>query len=122
MRRFVIPVVAAAALALPVAASGSSGGLSPAQLSAHGWTCFDVHGLGVHCAPPGQPWPHTQPVVQLLYFFNTTDPSSTVPDFTGTETLLRARHLQWAAVPNPVGRELHGSQLSRPQLLRCHHR
>ena len=28
--------------------------------------------------------------MQLLYFFNTTDPSSDVPDFTGTETLIRA--------------------------------
>ncbi len=97
MRRFMIPLIAAVALALPVAAASTSGGLSPKQLSDHGWTCFnvDVPGfppLGVHCAPPGKwgPTGPTGPTVQLLYFFNTTDPASDVPDFTGTETLIRA--------------------------------
>lgn len=89
MRKLVIPLLAAAALALPVAATSSSGGLSPAQLSASGWTCLFFPGLGVHCAAPGQEWPPTGPTAQLLYFFNTIDPASTVPDFTGTETLLR---------------------------------
>jgi len=106
----------AAALALPVAAGGSSGGLSPKQLGDAGWTCFNVPGLGVHCAPPGQAWPPTEPVVQLLYFFNTTDPSSSVPDFTGTETQ-SGRRLQRAAVPDPAGRELHRSQFPRTELL-----
>lgn len=89
MRRFMIPLVAAGALLLPLAAAGASGGLSPKQLNDHGWTCFDVPGLGVHCSAPGQEFPPTGPTAQLLYFFNTTDPTSDVPDFTGTETLLR---------------------------------
>lgn len=84
-----IPLIAAVALALPVAAASKAGGLSPAQLNDHGWTCFDVPELGVHCAAPGQEFPPTGPTTQLLYFFNTTDETSTVPDFTGTETLLR---------------------------------
>jgi hypothetical protein len=79
-----------AALLLPLTAAAQRRGLSPKQLNDHGWTCFNVPGLGVHCAEPGQEFPPTQPVVQLLYFFNTTDPTSDVPDFTGTETLLRA--------------------------------
>jgi hypothetical protein len=89
MRRFMIPLVAAGVLLLPIAAVGASGGLSPKQLNEHGWTCFNVPGLGVHCSAPGQEWPPTGPTAQLLYFFNTTDPTSAVPDFTGTETLLR---------------------------------
>ena len=95
MRRFLIPLVVMLALALPVAAASAGGGLSPRQLNEHGWTCFNVDvppfpPLGVHCVAPGQAWPPTGPTVQLLYFFNTTDPNSAVPDFTGTETLIRA--------------------------------
>jgi hypothetical protein len=93
MRRFTILVALTAALALSLAVVSQSGakrgGLSPAQLNDHGWTCFNVPGLGVHCAPPGQTFPPTQSHVQLLYFFNTTDVTSDVPDFTGTESLIR---------------------------------
>lgn len=96
MRRLAIALLAVAALALPTTASSTSGGLSAKQLSDAGWTCFNVVSpvvgtLGVHCAPPGQPFPPTgQPHIQLLYFFNTIDPNSNAPDFTGTETLIRA--------------------------------
>ncbi len=89
MRRFMIPLVAVAALLLPMAAVGAAGGLSPKQLNDQGWHCFDHPTLGVHCAAPGQEWPPTGPTTQLLYFFNTHDVTSDVPDFTGTETLLR---------------------------------
>ncbi len=90
MRRLMIPLVLAAALALPATASSGPGGLSAKQLSDSGWTCFNVVSpvvgpLGVHCAPPGVSFPPTgQPVIQLLYFFNTTDPNSDVPDFTAS--------------------------------------
>ena len=47
-------------------------------MDGHASTCR----LGVHCAPPGQEFPPTQPHVQLLYFFNTRM-TSDVPDFTG---------------------------------------
>ncbi|HET9322797.1 MAG TPA: hypothetical protein VFO03_02890 [Gaiellaceae bacterium] len=60
--------------------------------------------LGVHCAPPGQPFPPTgQPHIQLLYFFNTTDPNSAVPDFTGTETLIRADLYRGEPCPTEPG-------------------
>jgi hypothetical protein len=94
MRRLLIPLIAAA-LVLPAAASGTSGGLSPKQLNDSGWTCFDVVSpvvgpLGVHCAPPGQGFPPTgQPHIQLLYF-NTSDATSAAPSFAGVETLIRA--------------------------------
>ena len=83
----VLPAIVAVVLA-PMAIGGQ-GGLSAAQLNSQGWTCFNVPGLGVHCSPPGQEWPPTGPHAQLLYFFNTTNPNSTTPDFTGTETLTR---------------------------------
>jgi hypothetical protein len=99
MRRYVAPLlvlvgVVGLLLALPMTAASTPGGLSPAQLNDHGWTCFNVDppgpvALGVHCAAPGQEWPPTGPTAQLLYFFTEDDPESTVPSFTGTETLLR---------------------------------
>lgn len=90
IRRFIFPLFAiAAALAMPLVVVAQSGGLSAGRLSSHDWTCFNVPGLGVHCSPPGQEWPPTGPTSQLLYFFNTTDPQSDVPDFTGIETLLQ---------------------------------
>jgi hypothetical protein len=109
MRRLVVSLCAVIALAVPATASTTSGGLSPAQLTAAGWTCFNVPvttigPLGVHCAPPGQPFPPTgQPHIQLLYFFHTTDPNSTVPDFTGTETLIRADLYQGQPCPTEPG-------------------
>jgi hypothetical protein len=109
MRRLLIPLLAVAALALPATASTASGGLSPKQLSDAGWTCFNVVTpvvgvLGVHCAPPGQPFPPSgQPHIQLLYFFNTTDPDSDVPDFTGTESLIRADLYQGQPCPTEPG-------------------
>ncbi len=97
MRRLLVPVLAlvvlviamVALLALPMTAASKAGGLSPAQLNNQGWTCFNVPGLGVHCATPSEAFPFTERTVQLLYFFNTTDPSSDEPDFTGAETLIR---------------------------------
>ena len=109
MRRFLMLLVAAAVFALPVTASGQSGGLSAAQLSTNGWTCFNVVSpvvgpLGVHCAQPGVSFPPTgQPVIQLLYFFNTTDPNSDVPDFTGVETLIRADLYRGQPCPTEPG-------------------
>lgn len=111
MRRFTISLVVAAALALSLAAVSQSGaakgGLSPNQLNEHGWTCFNVPGLGVHCSPPGQHWPPTQPHAQLLYFFHTTDPSSDVPDFTGTESLVRDDHFHGQPCPTEPDGEYH---------------
>ena len=104
-----LSLLAATALAFPAAASSAHGGLSPKQLNDHGWTCLNVDtpivgALGVHCSPPGQPFPPTgQPHVQLLYFFNTTDPRSDVPDFTGTESLIRADLYQGQPCPTEPG-------------------
>ena len=92
MRRFMIPLVAVAALLLPMGAVGAAGGLSPKQLNDHGWTCFNVPSLGVHCAAPGREWPPTGPTAQLLYFFELGADTATWDQagfFSGTETLLR---------------------------------
>lgn len=91
MKTLVLSLVAAVSLALPLAAKADTagGGLTPKQLGDAGWTCFFVPGLGVHCAPPGK-WPPTGEEVQLLYFFNLTDPNSNVAgELTGTESLIR---------------------------------
>lgn len=104
MTRLLTLVIAAAALALPATASSTSGGLSPKQLNDAGWTCFNVPGLGVHCAPPGQAFPpNGQPHIQLLYFVHTTDPFSDVPDLTGTETLIRSDLYQGQPCPTEPG-------------------
>jgi len=111
MRRLTISLVVGAVLALSFATVSQSGaskaGLSPNQLNEHGWTCFNVPGLGVHCSPPGQHWPPTQIHVQLLYFFNTTDPSSDAPDFTGTESLVRDDHFHGQPCPTEPDGEYH---------------
>jgi hypothetical protein len=83
MRQLVLGVTIAAVAALAIAVPGSANGLTAGQLEAAGWTCFPVSGLGIHCAAPGQAWPPTAPVVQLLYF----DDEGVV--FKGTETLVR---------------------------------
>lgn len=95
------PVVAAIAIA--GTAFGEGGGLSPAQLNSSGWHCFDHPTLGVHCAPPGQEWPPSGPTTQLLYFFNTHDVTSTTPDYTGTETLLRGDRYHGQPCPTQPG-------------------
>jgi hypothetical protein len=111
MRRTTISLILAAALVLSLATvsqSGArSGGLSPNQLNEHGWTCFNVPGLGVHCSAPGTAFPPTGPHAQLLYFFNTEDPESTVPDFTGTESLVRDDHFHGQPCPTEPDGEYH---------------
>jgi len=124
MRRFTILLAVAAALVLSLAIVSQSGaqggGLSAGQLNSHGWTCFNVPGLGVHCSPPGQPWPPTKPHQQLLYFFNTTDRFSTVPDFTGTESLLRKDHFHGQPCPTEGGEYTDLTFLGLPDYLGCH--
>jgi hypothetical protein len=125
MRRISLSLVVAVALVLSLATvsqSGASGGLSPGQLNAHGWTCFNVPGLGVHCSAPGKPFPPTGPHAQLLYFFNTEDPSSRVPDFTGTESLVRNDHFHGQPCPTEPDGEYHllGDLGSGAEYWGCH--
>lgn len=88
MRRIALAAVLAVVIGLAASSAVSAQGVSPAQLTAAGWTCFPVGELGVHCAPPGVAWPPTGAVVQLLYFEG-EDPSSETARFLGTETLIR---------------------------------
>jgi hypothetical protein len=123
MRRFTILLALIAALVLSLAVvsqSSARGGLSAGQLNSHGWTCFNVPSLGVHCSPPGQPWPPTKPHQVLLYFFHTTDPTSMVPDFTGTESLLRKDHFHGQPCPTEGGEYTDLTFLGLPDYLGCH--
>ena len=88
MLKKVMVALAVVAATLVGATSSGAQGVSPAQLKAAGWTCFNVPGLGVHCAAPGKEFPPTGAVVQLLYF-DTTDPDATDAAYLGTETLIR---------------------------------
>jgi hypothetical protein len=89
MRRLFIALFASAAISVVAASSVAGSGPQPGTLAEHGWTCFPVPGLGVHCSPPGRdfeaPVEHATP---LLYWFDTMDPGATNADFSGTELLL----------------------------------
>ena len=102
MKRILLTVVMMVAV-LSAGAFAQKRGLSPKQLKDQGWTCFNVPGLGVHCAAPGVEWPPTAPAFQLLYFFNTTDPDSDAADFTGTETLIADEYYQGQPCPTQPG-------------------
>jgi hypothetical protein len=129
MRRFMISliasaVIASAALMVPTVAAAKAGGLSPAQLGDQGWFCFNVPGLGVHCSPPGKPWPPTQPTAQLLYF-NTAVVGSTDPVFAGTETLIRADIFNGQPCPTEGGSYTFLGRLGPPgdpEYWACHRR
>jgi len=89
MRRLLLSLVAAGAITVAAVGSVSAGGPQPGHLGDHGWTCFPVEGLGVHCAPPGREWaPPVEAATPLLYWFETMDPTDTEADFSGTEMLL----------------------------------
>ena len=141
MRRFTILLVLAALLALSLAmvsqsgakrghkghkvsaslGVGSGSGLTPSQLANHGWTCFDVPNLGIHCAPPGKPWPpsapNNPPVIQLLYFIDGVH-------FSGTETLMRKDIYLHGTPPCPFqgGSWTDLTALDLPDYLGCHRR
>ncbi|MDQ3880349.1 MAG: hypothetical protein M3295_04680 [Chloroflexota bacterium] len=89
MRRAILSLVAAGMVAMTIAGPVSANGPQPGRLGEHGWTCFNVPDLGVHCAPPGREWaPPVEMPTPLLYWGGTTDPMDTAADFSGTEMLL----------------------------------
>lgn len=82
-RALAVAVATVAAVGLAVAPAGAADrGPTIAQLEAAGWSCFDVPGLGIHCAPGGGILAGTGKAQNLLYF----DPVTGM--YAGTETLL----------------------------------
>jgi len=91
MRRLIVSLLAAIAITTATVGSVSAQGPQPGRLGEHGWTCFFVEGLGVHCAPPGVGFaPPIERPTPLLYWFDTgpEDVTATDADFSGTEMLL----------------------------------
>ena len=78
-------VVVMFAIAVYGTGAASAHGTSPAKLTAAGWTCFDVPGLGVHCQPPGD---GASGATLTFQVFDTSDPSATHAPFKGTELLI----------------------------------
>ena len=124
MRYLIIPVIAILAVIAFSATrseSAAAGGLSPAQLGNHGWDCFDVPGLGVHCGPPGDG--NSSATLNFLYF-DTTDPGDESPTLIGTELLIRADLYHGQPCPQEGGGEYHGLDLfGGPEIdyYACHH-
>jgi hypothetical protein len=87
MRYLVIGLVAALAVFAVRGDTAQAHGISPAQLSDHGWNCFDVPGLGVHCQPPGD---GSSSATLTFLYFDTSDPNDEDAPFLGTEILVRA--------------------------------
>ena len=96
MRRLLLSLVAVIMLIAASASSVAAKGPQPGNLGEHGWSCFFVEGLGVHCAPPGSGWPPPiERATPLLYWFDSTedDVTSTDLEFSGTELIVP--HSQW---------------------------
>ena len=87
MRRLFVSLLAAAVITISMVSAVSAGGPQPGHLQDHGWTCFDVPELGVHCSPPGAPI-GSRTASPLLYFFDTTNANDAEAALTGTEQLL----------------------------------
>ena len=102
MRRLVLSMLVALSLLGLTAGSVAAKGPQPGDLGDHGWTCFFVPTLGVHCAPPGVPWaPPVERATPLLYWFESdaTDVEATDLDFTGTELLVPTAGFQSRPCP-----------------------
>ncbi|MBC7307008.1 MAG: hypothetical protein H5T80_08755 [Dietzia sp.] len=82
-RALAVATATFAAIALAAAPAGAADrGPTIDQLEAAGWFCFDVPGLGIHCAPQGGAMSGKGKAQNVLYFNPVTH------TFAGAETLL----------------------------------
>lgn len=119
MRRLFISLLVAGVISVTAVSAVAAGGPQPGKLSDHGWTCFNVPDLGVHCTPPGRPFaaPVEDPT-PLLYWFTTTDPTDTNAEFSGTEMLLPHARYHGQPCPQEGTDEWTDIGIARA----CHHR
>jgi hypothetical protein len=87
IRKIILAVfVLVLALSLPMSVSANNGkGNNPKSLGEAGWFCFNVPGLGVHCAPPGKFF--GDKTIPLKYF-DTDDVNAENAVYLGTEILV----------------------------------
>jgi hypothetical protein len=107
-------------LSLPVGVSANDTGNNPKHLSEKGWTCFNVPGLGVHCAPPGVDMfspDLKQKAVSVLYF-DTNNPADAEAAFLGTELLISKDVYNGQPCPQEGLDEYH----NLGEFYACHHR
>ena len=119
MRRLVVALLVVMMLAFS-AGSVAAKGPQPGNLGDHGWTCFFVEGLGVHCAPPGVGWaPPIERATPLLYWFNSTpeDVDATDLTFSGTELLVSHEQYNDQRCPQEGLTHWHDLGIARA----CHH-
>ena len=89
MKRMILPLTAAALVAIVLAAPSFSKRNSPVQLAEAGWSCPVLLGA-VHCLPPGTGVKSPESPSLTALVFEGTDPSNADASFLGTEHVLRA--------------------------------
>ena len=118
--KFALLTALAALSLVGVTTSMAAGGNSPAQLSAHGWSCFVPPGNLVHCSPPGARRAGSGAPTLSLQMFDTTDANSTTAEFLGTEHLIRADLYRGQPCPQDPGPD-GGYTLLPFGYYACHH-
>jgi hypothetical protein len=103
MRRLLVITALLVVLASTAAATTAAAGLSPAQLTKAGWSCFlpPPFNPNVHCAPPGQLEGVISGSASAATFlvFRTDDVTSGDAPFIGTERLIRGDLFQGQPCP-----------------------
>ena len=94
-RRLVLIMIATVLGAAAASATAVPSGVSPAQLRAAGWDCFNgprPFNPKIHCSPPGQLERILSEQARSAIFltFDTEDPTAEDASLLGTERLIRA--------------------------------
>jgi hypothetical protein len=103
-RRLVLVLIATVLGVSAAPATATPSGVSPAQLTAAGWDCFNgprPFNPKIHCSPPGQLELILSEQARSAIFltFDTEDPTAEDASLLGTERLIRADLFQGQPCP-----------------------